>query len=87
MLVQHWREVGKIISEAINSKSEGSSNGSVEISVTNRSGLHRCGPGLKPDRMLKSGLLPGKQGYSQGGGTCLNWTAVPFYSSDNFGFN
>jgi len=32
-------------------------------SVSNSSGLPGCGPGLEPDRMVQSGLLPGKQGY------------------------
>ena len=30
-------------------------------SVSNGSGLPGCGPDLEPDRMVQSGLLPGKQ--------------------------
>jgi len=59
----------------------------VEGSVSNGSGLPGCGPGLEPDRMVQSGLLPGKQGYPPGSGTGSNRTAVPFYGSYNFGFN
>jgi len=56
-------------------------------SVSNGSGLPGCGLGLKPDRMVQSGLLPGKQGYPPGSGTSSNRTAVPFYGSYNFGSN
>jgi len=56
-------------------------------SVSNGSGLPGCGPGLEPDRMLRSGFLPGKQGYHPGPGTGLKRTAVPFYGSYNFGSN
>jgi len=38
-------------------------------SVSNGSGLPGCSPGLEPDRMVQSGLLPGKQGYPPGSGT------------------
>jgi hypothetical protein len=55
--------------------------------VRNGSGLPGCGPGLEPDRMVQSGLLPGKQGYPPGSGTGSNRTAVPFYCSYNFGSN
>ena len=44
-------------------------------------------PGLEPDRMAQSGLLPGKQGYPAGSGTGSNRTAVPFYGSYNFASN
>ena len=56
----------------------------VVLSVSNGSGLPGCGPGLEPDRMVQSGLLPGKQGYPPGSGTGSNRTAVPFYGSSNF---
>jgi len=46
-------------------------------SVSNGSGLPGCGPGLEPDRMVRFGLLPGKQGYPAGSGTGWNRTAVP----------
>ena len=51
------------------------------------SGLPGCGPGLEPDRMVQSGLLPGKQGYPPGSGTGWNRTAVPYYGSFDFGSN
>jgi len=54
-------------------------------SVSNGSGLPGCGPGLEPDRMVQSGLLPGKQGYPPGSGTGWTGTAVPYYGSCNFG--
>jgi len=60
---------------------------SVGASVSNGSGLPGCGPGLEPDWMVQSGLLPGKQGYPPGSGTGSNRTAVPFYGSYNFGSN
>ena len=55
------------------------------ISVSNGSGLSSCGPGLKPDRMVQSGLVPGYQRYPPGSGTGSNRTEVPFYGSYNFG--
>jgi len=56
----------------------------MDISVSNGSGSPGCGPGLEPERMVQSGLLPGKQGYQPGLGTGWNWTAVPYYCSCNF---
>jgi len=56
-------------------------------SVSNGSGLPGCGPGLEPDRMVQSGLLPGKQGYPPGSGTGWTGTAVPYYGSCNFSSN
>jgi hypothetical protein len=58
-----------------------------EDSGSNSSGLPGCGPGLEPDQIVQSGLLPGKQGYPPRLGTGSNRTAVRFYSSYNFGFN
>jgi len=34
-------------------------------------------------QVVQSRLLPGKQGYPLGSGTCLDGTAVPSYGSDN----
>ena len=59
----------------------------IVTSVSNGSGLPGCGLGLEQDRMLQSGLLPGKQGYPPGSGTGWNRTAVPFHGSYNFGCN
>jgi hypothetical protein len=56
-------------------------------SVINGSGLPSSGPCLEPDRIVQSGLLPGKQGYTPGSGTGWNQIAVPFYGSYNFGSN
>jgi len=58
-----------------------------KYSVSNGSRLPGCSPGLEPDRMVQSGLLPGNQGYPLGLGTGLNRTAVPFNRSYNFGSN
>jgi hypothetical protein len=41
----------------------------VTASVSNGSELPGCSPGLEPDRMVQSGLLPGKQWYPPGSGT------------------
>jgi len=59
----------------------------ITISVSNVSGLPSCGPGLEPDRMLQSGLLPKQQGYPPGTGTGWIRTTVPFHGSYNFGSN
>ena len=56
-------------------------------SVSNGSGLPRCGRGLDPDRVVQSGLLPGQQGYPPGSETGSNRTAGPLYSRHNFGSN
>jgi hypothetical protein len=56
-------------------------------SISNGSRLPGCGPGLEPNQMVQSGLLPGKQGYSLGSGTGWNWPAVPSCGSYNFGSN
>jgi hypothetical protein len=61
---------------------------SPNASVSNSCSLPGYGPGLEPDRMVQSRLLPGKHGYRMSlGGTGSNWTAVPFYGSYNFGSN
>jgi hypothetical protein len=52
---------------------------STATSVSNHSGLAGCGPGLEPDQMVQSGLLPGKQRYPMRSGTGSNRTAVPFH--------
>jgi len=49
--------------------SPGFTQSSADPSVSNGSGSPGCGPGLEPDRMVQSGLLPGKQGYPPGSGT------------------
>jgi hypothetical protein len=56
-------------------------------SFSNGSMLPGCSPGLEPDRMGQSRLLPGQQGYPPGSGTGWNRTMVPYYSSCNFGSN
>jgi len=53
-------------------------------SVSIGSGLPGCGPGLEPDRMVGSGLLPRLQGYAARSGTGSNWTVVRSYGSYNF---
>jgi hypothetical protein len=55
--------------------------------VSNGSGLSSCHPGLEPDQMVHSGLLPGTQRYPPGSGTGWNWTMVPYNCSCNFGSN
>jgi len=55
--------------------------------VSNCSGLPGCGLGLEQDRMVQSGLLPGKQGYPRWLGTGWNRTTVLFYCLYNFRSN
>jgi len=57
------------------------------VSVSKGSGLPGCSPGLEPDQMIWSGLLPRNQGNPAGSGTGSNRTTVPFYGPYNLGCN
>jgi len=57
----------------------------VICSVCNGSRLPSCGPGLEPDRMVQSGMLPGRLGCPADSETGLNRTAVPASGSYHFG--